>query len=189
MSIDWTTIKSQIATFMPDISGLPAAQIRWRDEAVGSTWVADPSLWMRLQSVNRLGIEEEFRVDNPPGQQDVTLVGQRSFVWNIRAESFEQDIASDKFAGNVLDKVAIRLMRSTQIFARTSFGIITRMPTQFLNYKSDGRQVSCFVMDIQCMTKDTDIDASTHAGDWIGSVRVHGTVDDVEEIDEIITAP
>ncbi len=189
MAIDFATIKAEIAAFMPELSGLPAAQIKWRDEAGGSVWVADPSLWMRLQSVTRDGIEEEFREDDPPGQQIVTLVGQRRFMWNVRAESFEQDISSASFAANVLDRVAIRLMRSSSIWARTSFGIVTRMPTQFFSYKSDGRQVSCFVLDILCVTKDTDVDAGTHSGDWIGSVRVHGTVDDVEEIDEIITAP
>jgi hypothetical protein len=189
VSIDFSSIKAEINAFMPDISGLPAAAIRWRDEAQGSVWTQGPSLWMRLESTTRLGIEEEFREDDPPGQQIVTLVGQRSFVWNVRAESFEQDISSASFAGTILDRVAIRLMRSSQIFARTSFGIIHRTPTQFFSYKESGRQVACYVLDIQCMTKDTDIDAGTHSGDWIGSVRVHGTVDDVEQIDEIITAP
>lgn len=187
--IDFTSIKAEIDAFMPDLSGLPAAAIRWRDEPAGSSWTQGSSLWMRLQSTSRMGIEEEFRTDNGVSNQTVTLVGQRQFSWNIRAESFEEDIASDAFAGAIIDRVAIRLMRSSQIFARTAFGIVHRTPTQFFSYKDMGRQVSCFVLDILCVTKDTDIDASTHAGDWIGSARVHGTVDDVEEIDEIITAP
>ena len=189
MSIDFATIKAEIAAFMPDLSGLPAAQIRWRDEAVGSTWVADPSVWMRLQTTTRMGTEEEFREDNGTENQTVTLVGQRQFGWNLRVESFEQDIASDKFAATVMDRICIRLMRSSQIWARTSFGIVHRTPTQFFSYKDSGRQVSCFVLDILCATKDTDIDTSAHAGDWIGSVHVTGKVDGVDEVDEIITAP
>ncbi len=185
--IDFTTIKTEINAFMPDISGLPAAAIRWRDEPAGSSYTQGASLWMRLQSVTRTGIEEEFRADDPPGQQTVTLVGQRQFMWNVRAESFEQDIASEDFAGNILERVNIRLMRSSQIWARTAFGIVNRTPIQFFSYKESGRQVACYVLDIQCVTKDTDIDASTHAGDWIGSVRVYGDVDGVREVDEIIT--
>jgi hypothetical protein len=186
--IDFTTIKSEITAFIPTLSGLPAAAIRWRDEAGGSTWAQGASLWMRLQNTSRIGIEEEFREDRPLGaDQTVTLVGQRHFLWNIRAESFEQDIASHDFAGNIADRVAIRLMRSTSIFARTAFGIVHRHPTQFFSYKESGRQVSCYVLDILCITKDTDIDTTEGAGDWIGSARVYGDVDGVREVDEIIT--
>ena len=185
--IDFATIKSEITAFMPDLTGLPAAQIRWRDQAEGSAWVADPSVWMRLQAVTRRGIEEEFRQDNGPGQQAVTMHGQRQFTWNIRAESFEQDISSVKFAGNVLDTMCTRLMRSTSIFARTSFAIVHRTATQFFSYKDQGRQVSCYVLDILCATKETDIDTSERAGDWIGSARVYGDIDGVREVDEIIT--
>lgn len=191
MAIDFTLIKAEITAFMPALSGLPAAAIRWRDEPEGSTWTQGPSLWMRLQSTSRVGIEEEFRVDDPvppyTGDQTVTIVGQRQFMWSLRAESFEQDIASDDFAGNIADRVAIRLMRASSIFARTAFGIVMRHPTQFLSFRESGRQVSCYVLDILCVTKDTDIDTSAHAGDWIGSARVYGDVDGVREVDEIIT--
>ena len=62
-----------------------------------------------------------------------------------------------------------------------------RTATQFFSYKDQGRQVSCYVLDILCATKETDIDTSERAGDWIGSARVYGDIDGVREVDEIIT--
>ena len=188
--IDFAAIKGEIASFVPALTGLPAAAVRWRDEAQGSTWAQGPSLWMRLQTVTRMGIEEEFRTAGAaPGDDEVvTLSGQREFVWNVRAESFEQDIASPDFAGNILDRLCLRLMRSTAIFARTSFGIVHRWPTQFFSYKESGRQVSCFVVDIVCATKDTDIDTTRGAGNYIDSVHVLGDINGERQVDEIITS-
>ena len=114
--------------------------------------------------------------------------GQRQFTWNIRAESFEQDIASASFAGNILDTLCIRLMRSGVVAARTSFGIVHRTPTQFFSYKDSGRQIACYVLDILCVTKETDTDINSASGDWIGSVHVTGDIDGQPAVDEIITA-
>lgn len=184
--IDFTSIKAEIKAFMPALSGLPADQIRWRDEPEGSTFVGDPCIFMRLQSTTRTGIEEEFREDNTTGDQTVTLVGQRQFTWSIRAESDEQNIASNRSAQAVADRVAIRLMRASNIYARTAFGIVKRYPTQWVNYKASGRQVSCYMLDILCVTNDTDIDTTRGAGGWIESARVYGDVDGVRQVDEII---
>ncbi len=188
MSIDFATIKAEIKAFMPALAGLPPQAIRWRDEPEGSAWTQGPSLWMRLQSTSRTGIEEEIREDNGASDQTVTVKGQRQFMWNIRAESFDGSIDSVNAAQNLLDAVAIRLMRSSSIYSRTAFGIVMRHPTQFLSYRESGRQVSCFVLDILCVTKDTDIDTTRGAGGWIGSARVYGDVDGVREVDEIITS-
>lgn len=186
--IDFASIKSEIRAFMPSLANLPEKAIRWRDEPEGSVWTQGPSLWMRLQSVSRTGIEEEFREDEAPGDQTVTMVGQRQFMWNIRAEAFEGDMAAETFAANILDRVNIRLMRSSSVYARTSFGIVARQPVQFFSYKESGRQVSCYVLDVLCVTKDEDIDTSRNAGGWIGSARVYGDVDGVRQVDEIITS-
>ncbi len=189
--INFPAIKAEINAFMPSLSGLPAAQIRWRDEAAGSAYMpGTTSLYMRLMTTSRVGIEEEFREAGPAptADQTVTLVGQRQFSWNLRAESFEQDIASAKFAGNILDTICLRLMRSTSIFARTSFGIVHRTPTQFFSYKDSGRQVSCYVLDILCATKETDVDTTRGAGDWIGAAHVTGDIDGTEQVNEVIDA-
>lgn len=189
--IDFAAIKAEIMAFTPTLAGLDSAQVKWRDEARGSSWApGNAGLFMRLQTVTRMGIEEELREagPSPTADQTVTLSGQRQFTWNVRAESFEQDIASARFAGNIIDTFCIRLMRSSSIWARTSFGIVHRTPTQFFSYKDSGRQVSCYVLDILCATKETDVDTSRGAGDWIGAAHVTGDIDGTEQVNEIIDA-
>jgi len=189
--IDFAAIKAEIAAFMPALSGVPASRVIWRDEAAGSKYIpGDTAILMRLQNTTRMGIEEEFyTAGSAPGADQVaTVSGQRQFTWNIRAESFEQDIASPKFAGNILDTLCLRLMRATAIWSRTTFGIVHRTPTQFFSYKDSGRQVSCYVLDILCSTKETEQDTSTGAGDWIGAVHVVGDVDGNEQVNEVIDA-
>lgn len=189
--IDFKAIKAEIMAFTPTLAGLQPAQVVWRDEPRGSAWIpGNACLLMRLQTTTRMGIEEEFREagPSPTADQTVTVKGQRQFTWNVRVESFEQDIASASFGGNILDTFCIRLMRSSAIWARTSFGIVHRTPTQFFSYKDSGRMVSCYVLDILCATKETDVDTSRSAGGWIGAVHVIGDIDGTEQVNEIIDA-
>ena len=179
MSIDWPTIKSEISSLIADIGSISSKQVIWVDEAQGATWQQEPAVYLRISSVVRVGIEEERLTSSPQGlNQTVNVCGQRQFTLSIRAESFEQNVASDNFAGNLIDRIAIRIMRSTSIARLTSCAVSTRQPTRWFNYKSDKRQVSAYIADFIMLTVDNDIDTSADAGGWIGEAVISGTVKD-----------
>lgn len=175
--IDWPTIKDETRQAICRSIALDPTQVRWRDEAVASTFVNDPSIWLRTSMTRRHGIEEELLTFVAPNRnQSVVLRGQRRFTLQVRAESFEQDISSPNFAGNLIDAIAIRLMRSSTRAGVTSFAIEERLPTVFFSYKESGRQVSCYVMDMMCLTVDYDPDISDGAGGWINEAIINGSI-------------
>lgn len=176
--IPWLTIRTEVAAVMLAVTGLPTPQVYWRDEPIAATWHADPMVSMRIGMTAGRGIEEEaLAYSGPNADQTVTMTGQRDFTLSLRAESFEQDVSSPKFAANMLDQIRIRLRRSSTRAMVTSFALQTFEPTRWFNYKSDGRQVSCYVLDIHCSAVDTDIDTTPGAGGWINEVDINGTVD------------
>lgn len=195
--IDWKAIKAQLGAIIADISELGPEHVRWMDESQGSEWHVEPSIFLRLKTTKRQGIEEERRTDveievddeTKVVDQVVEMVGQRQFTLSIRVESFDQDVASERFAGNVVDRIAIRLMRSTTKERLTSCAIETREATQFLDYLSGGRRVSCYVLDVQMRTIDIDRDKTAAAGSFIERVEGEGTIAaDGTEVDVSIAA-
>jgi len=176
--IDWATIKSEMAQAVAICAQIDPTQVRWRDEAMGSTWAKGVSVWLRASMVRRHGIEEQnLGYVSPTSNQTVTMRGMRKFTMSVRAESFEQDMGQATFAGNIIDAIAMRIMRSSTKALITSFAIEDRLPTTFFSYKSDGRQVSCYVMDMMCLTADYDLDTNPAAGGWINEAIITGTVD------------
>jgi hypothetical protein len=175
--IDWVAMKPIIKSQIGKIANLPPAQVRWSDESEGSAWVADPSVYLRVKDVVGIGNDEALYsasgINIPSDQQQVTMRGIRNFTLQVRAESFTQDVTDPGFAGTVAEKIRIRLKRpSTQQVITGHFGIVRWLATNWLDYKSESRQISAYVIDILCVTADIDKDDSEDSGDWIGRVKV-----------------
>jgi len=169
--IDWRGIKEALASLIADVSELGPASIRWKDEGGGSTWVADPAIFLRLSATQRQGIEEERREDHRPDDDVVVVTGQRRFALMVRCESFEQDIASPRFAGAVLDRIATRIMRQTSLARLAPFcAIEERRPTKWFSSVNQGRQTSVYALDVMMRTVDNDIDAVIDSGGFISEV-------------------
>lgn len=174
--IDWATIKQQLAAAVVEVGELQPNQVIWQDEATGGTWQNEPTIFLKVRALNWQGIEEERREDVPGGPQIVTLVNQRKFMFSMRVESFEQDVASPRFAGNILDQIATRLKRSSVRAQIDSCAIETWQPAKSLSYKANGRQVSAWVLDGTWRTVDLDVDTSVNAGEFINEAQISGAV-------------
>lgn len=173
MAIDWINIKGVITTLIADISGLGPTGVKWQDEAEGGMWVVDPAVFLRISSVVGIGVEEERRSESLGNDQVVDLVGQRQFTLSIRAESFEQNIASPRHASTVIENIKTRLIRTSTIEQYSGiFSIRDYMDAKWFNYTNQGRQVSAYVFDLICLTVNSDIDNTLGAGSWINEVLV-----------------
>lgn len=175
--IDWTSIKSAVRPAISDLTALPAAQVKWRDESAGSGWITDPTIYLRLKDITEVGYQQEVRSDNAPADQTVTVTQQKQFTLSIRAESFSQPIDSPKHAGALIDVLRTRLKRttSTERF-HGLFSILLYQRVQFFEYVNQDRQVCAYVMDLTCGAVDNDIDTTTGAGGYINEVIGTGTV-------------
>lgn len=186
--IDWTGIKQTLGDVLADISELGPQAVRWVDEAGGPIWDTTPTLYLRLASVSREGIEENRRTFvNTTSDLEVVVTGQRRFTLSIRVESFEQNIASTVFAGNIADRIALRLMRTSTLERLAGVcGIESRQPTKWFDYKANGRQVSVYVIDVAMRTVDNDADTFAGAGGWINEAFIDSVPGD-DVIDSAIS--
>lgn len=179
--IDWQSIKTIGKSLIVRVSGLPENQVRWKDEAEGSTWVGDPSIWLNISTITQYGWDEERNtVPNSTDDQVINLVQQKGFTWSISAESFTSDIADPKHAGALLDVVITsRLKRSSSEFTIAGIFAIAdfRGGMRYAPYvDKSGRRVNRYVQDVICLTVDNDIDDTQGAGGWIKEVIGQGTV-------------
>jgi len=171
--IDWPAIKDLAKTVIADLSG---AKVVWQDEAEGSAWDTTPIIYLRISALGDVGIPAES-VDE---DETVTVSSQKRFTLSLRGESFDQDLASGKHAGALLETVKTRLGRSSTIERlRGVFCVQETLGTSWFNYASQGRQVSCYVLDLACATVDNDVDELT-SGDFIEEVLI--TSDKVRDI-------
>jgi hypothetical protein len=177
--IEWPTIKTVLTGLVADLSDLGPTAVRWMDEPERSTWGPGTTVYLRASSIASQGDEEELRETVGDFLSTVVVCGQRRFTLSISCESFTQDIADTNFAGNVIERIAIRLYRSTS-HARYAglFAIESRMPIKWVSYKSGERQMSSYVLDLLLRTVDNDTDTTVNAGTWINEAVIDGlTVD------------
>ncbi len=183
--IDWQTVKQKITDQVVSLSELPAASVRWVDDAGGSLVNGQfPVIWLRVSSVVAIGSEEERYQDsiNVDDDLDVNMCGQRQFTLSIRCESLVTDIADPKHSGNIIEKVKIRFWRTSSREQRAgSFTIANYLGTKWFSYIEAGRPISTYVTDLLCNTVDNDIDTAQGAGDWIKEALVSGPVKDTDD--------
>jgi hypothetical protein len=180
--IDWQAIKDQIRQAVSELTEMQPNQVIWRDEAKGATWNNPPTIYLRIPGLQDIGVaEERTTLPGPDDNVVVEVSQQKTFMLQVRCESFEQNIASPKFPGTILSTLRTRLRRSTSIFQRAGlfaiwdYGRVNK--ADFI--AQDGRQVPCYVVDLRCATVDNDLDVSVGAGGWIREAEIAGTVDAV----------
>lgn len=179
MSIRWDLIKPLLEDIIGDLTGANA-KVRWEDEPKMATWGDVPMVTLRVTPTVAQGQEEEFTgtVVTETENLSTVVAGQRQFTLGVKVESFEQDIKSDKFAANVMEKLRIGLKRSTtQARYQGIFAIENRLAINWTDYvDNSGRQVSCYIMDLAMRTVNNDVDESISAGGFISEVGVRSDV-------------
>lgn len=176
--IDWKTIKPLLKSLVIELTQLDDKRVRWRDEPEGSTWAAEPMVYLRARGIDGFGIGEEITDELPDGTQEVSVCVQKSFTLSMRVESFTQDVSDPNFAGNVLERFKTRRWRTSTVERMHKLlSILTWTPTVWFDYlDNDGRQVSCYNADFVFGAADNDIDTTPGAGDVIEETIVQGTV-------------
>ncbi len=168
--IDWANIKATAKSVLGDLAG---CRVVWQDEAEGTVWDQAPILYLRISALAQIGIPVELRDDNPNGDQTVTVAAQKRFTLSLRCESFDQDLAGGQHAGDILERVKTRLKRSSTIERlRGVFAVQELLGAARFEYVSQGRQVSCYTLDLGCATADNDVDDTQGAGGNITEVQV-----------------
>lgn len=169
--IDWVSIKALAKAVLVDLSGVAVV---WQDEAEGSAWTQMPCIFVRISSLGQVDQAMELREDDDAGHdQTVTLAVQKRFTLSLRCESFDQDLASGRHAGDILERVKTRLRRSSTIERlRGIFAVQQVLGTAWFRYESQGRQVSAYTLDLLCATADNDVDDTDGAGGYIDEVKV-----------------
>lgn len=179
--IAWATIKPIISAQVARIAELPETSVRWVDEPSGLVNGVFPIVWLRVSSVVSVGMDEE-RYQYSGNMFDgnlVNMTGPRQFTLSIRAESFTNDIADDRHAGNIIERIKVRIRRSSSLQERNgSFGIAEHLGTKWISYIEAGRPINAYVCDFLCNTVDNDTDTTEGASDWIREAIVDGTVKD-----------
>lgn len=176
--IDWASIKPVIVSQIQSIADLQSGEARFVDEPAGLINGLLPVVWLRVTSVMARGIEEERVQDPSPFDstqpQSTNVCGQREFTLSVRCESVTPDVADDRAAVNLAEKIKTRVMRTSSREARGGlFGIARRLGTSFFSYIEDGRPVSCYVVDLLCTAAANDVDTESD-GSFIQEALVHG---------------
>lgn len=184
--INWPVIKSTAKALVADLTKLGPERVRWRDEAEGSTWTKDASIYLAVRDIRDLDYGQELRSNatDTDGNvidtdQDVTIAVQKAFTLSVRCESFSQDLSDKRHAGAILDAFSTRLCRSSTIERlRGIFAIADSTPPLWIGYVDNDRQVSVYQMDLFCLTVDNDIDDTVGAGSYIDEIEIEGTIVD-----------
>lgn len=177
MAIAWNKIKPAIQLQMSDLSGLDSSSVRWVDEPSGLVNGILPVIWLRVSSVTSVGCEEERYNDNGDGTRN--MCGVREFTLGIRCESFTADIADDRHSGNIIERIKIRLWRSSSVDERAGlFAIRDYAATKWFSYIADGRPIQTHMLDLFCITVNNDTDISDGADAVIEEALVSGPVKD-----------
>jgi hypothetical protein len=170
-------VKATMGGILSNIAEIPPNAIRWMDEAQGAVWTDAPALFLRISPIQGQGIDTESIAGEGADDVVVTVDGQRRFTLSIRCESFEQDFASPQHAANVADTLRIRLKRSSTIAQwRGVCALESIQPTKRIDYKSAGRSVSAYAIDLMMRTADQDVDTTAGSGDWIGEAIITGAL-------------
>jgi hypothetical protein len=167
--INWPVIKQTAHDVITDLTG---AKVIWSDESQGGIWEQGAIIYARISALKGSGIPEEDREPNGTDDQTVTMVAQKTFTLSLRCETFNQDLGSGKHAGDIMERLKTRLKRTSTIERlRGIFAVQEELATNRFSYASQGRQVSCYVLDLGCATVDVDTDDTEDAGGFIN--RVH----------------
>lgn len=178
MGINWALIKPTIQGQVSELSGLDINNVRWVDEPSGLVNGVLPVIWLRVSSIQSIGIDEERYDQNGTNDQTVTVCGQRTFTLSMRAESYTADLADPLFAGTIIENVKTRVLRSTSKFARSdAFGISNYIATKSFVYIEAGRPINTYVADFLCVCASNDIDTTENAGGFINEAIGTGTLD------------
>jgi hypothetical protein len=187
--LDWNNLKTTAQNLIADLSGLGLRGVHWRDEPRDPTWGYGAQIYLRFSAIRQQGIEEEFLEEsvNPTDDQIVTMVGRRGLTLSVRCESSVYDVASPQHPQAVLEKIAIRLRRTStgqRLSEAQAFAISSIETIQYVPYFEQGRQVDCFVLDVQCNATDVDVDDTLGAGDYIDEAVIGPS--DVKDTDSNI---
>lgn len=175
--IDWANIKRVTKPLFARLCGIPLAQVQWKDEPEASSWTNTPTLILALKDTGEIGIDEERRSDNAPNDETVTVCGQRRFTLQVECESFSGPIDDPNNAAAVIARLKTRLSRTSTVEELHGiYGIETWEKTRKIEYVSDDRNVSKYVMDLHCLTVDNDDDTTAGAGGYINEVLIDGTL-------------
>jgi len=176
--VDWTNIKSTAAALVADLSGFGPAGVKWRDAVREPTYGYQAIVYLRVASLRQQGTDEEFYDDAPGSGTDdmaVTVVGRRGFTLSIRCESSTTDLASAQHPLVVLERLAVRLRRTStaqRLSDLGAFAVAQVEAIQYAPYVEQGKHVECYVLDVQCNAFDVDVDDTLDAGGFVDEVKL-----------------
>ena len=170
--MNWSPIFDALSS-IAQISGITdAGSINWGGLPGASTAFGANRLVMKLTNVKPVGIDYEERTANGLGDQIVTVVGQRTFTWQIRSESMSAD--PSVMGCTYLSNLEARLNRTSteSVLLAAGLAVVEIRPIVEIRQVSQDRKISSYVLEVVMAAAENDIDDSPLSGEYIASAVI-----------------
>jgi hypothetical protein len=146
---DWSSVRSEIESWVTDVTGLPTY---WRRRPRG--WVSEDEgyILLSLSSRRSRGIDEvhlEYDATAAAGEEFTPWqFGQRTFVLEVQVRTWRSDDDVDALHYTSLLRDSLRLPRASRAFQRADVAFARIVNETGIESEQDGRQMSVAQLDL-----------------------------------------